>query len=139
MKKFILLLVLTSFVSCGALNSANPNADRWIERTILPSQVTSAYNTGVIFKEYLKTGNYESYSVGGVIDDPDSTYYYNLLWDSFGWDRISEDQFEERTPNRNRPKKSNLYINIKKGVAVYLYPDKGFNAFRVTLNNKSKD
>ena len=139
MKKVVFFLVCSFLVSCGSLKSTNPNTDRWIERTILPSQVTT---NGIFFKEDIRTDVYntsfESYSVGGYIDE-DGTYYYNLLWDSFGWDRISGEQFEERTPNRKRPKKGSLYVNMKKGVAVYLYPDKGFNAFRVTLNPKSND
>ena len=131
MKKFILLLVLNSFVSCGALNSANPNADRWIERTVLPSQVRTSAE--VIFKEYLKTGNYESYSVGGYIDDPDSTYYYNSLWQDLNWYKNTEGGWSAPAGSK-RPKEGYLYINLKKQVAVYFYPGKDtFNTFRVTL------
>ena len=136
MKKFILLLVLTSFVSCGSLKTANPNADRWIERTVLPSQVST--RVAIIFKEDLKTGIYESYSVGGYIDDPDSTYYYNSLYQDFNWYKNAEGGWSAPGGSK-RPKEGYLYINLKKRVAVYFYPKEGFNTFRVTLNPKSND
>ena len=38
-------------------------------------------------------------------------------------------------PGTHRPKAGHIYINLKRGVAVYFYSDKTFDSFRVKVND----
>ena len=133
MKKLVFFLVCSFLVSCGSLKSTNPNTDRWIERTILPSQVTT---NGIFFKEDIRTDVYntsfESYSVGGYIDE-DGTYWYNILMQDFGWTKNIDGDWSSVGSDFTRIKRGYLYINLKKRVAVYIN-EAGFYSFRVTIN-----
>ena len=141
MKKIILLLFvisLTGNISCRSLKTTDPNADRWIERTVPPSQVTTS--GAIIFEEDIRTDIYntsfESYSVGGYIEE-DATYWYNILMQDLGWRKNLEGDWSSVGSDYTRVKRGYLYINLKKRVAVYFYPKDTFGTFRVTLNPKS--
>ena len=139
-KKFILLLVLTSFVSCGSLKSTNPNADKWIQRTLPPSQVNTI--GAIFYKENLKGDGYntpfESFSVGGYIGE-DETYWYNILMQDLGWRKNIEGGWTSVGSDYTQIKRGYLYINLKKRVAIYIHPENTFNGFRVALNPKSEN
>ena len=60
MKNLLILFAsITILMSCAPLNiTANPNVDKWIERTIPPSQVTTS--GAMFFEEDLKTDIYNT-------------------------------------------------------------------------------
>ena len=131
MKKLILLLFipLVTFMGCGALNYIPDNygvVKGWGYKEMPPSQVTTSGATFYTVKLSTK-----SYSVGGMIGDPDSTFYYEALMQDFGWTRQG-DEFEGLYTTT--PKRGHLYFDLKRGVAVYFYPKTSFNVFRVTLD-----
>ena len=145
MKKLLLLLLFIPFAftlnSCAPLNiTANPNVDKWIERTIPPSQVTTS--GAMFFEEDLKTDIYNtsfvSYSVGGYIQGEDATYWYNKLYQDYGWRTNIDGGWSQISIDSPRIKKGYLYINLNKRVAVYMYTE-GFRSFRVTLNEKTTE
>ena len=145
MKKLLFLLLFIPFAftlnSCAPLNiTANPNVDKWIERTIPPSQVTTS--GAIFFEEDLKTDIYNtsfvSYSVGGRIEGDDSTYWYNKLYQDYGWRTNIDGDWQQISIDSPRIQKGYLYINLNKRVAVYMYPE-GFRSFRVTLNEKETE
>ena len=145
MKKLLLFIPIVMMLnSCGPslylqdLNQggyANIDADRWIERTIPPSQISTLGD--MFFEEKLSKGG-SSFSVGGLIEE-DETYWYNTLMQDLGWRTNTEDGWTQTKTTSKRIKRGYLYINLKKLVAVYFYPDEAgkgptFNAFRVTIN-----
>ena len=140
MKKLVFFLACSFLVSCGSLKTTNPNVDKWIERTLPPSQVTTS--GAIFFEEDIKADVYntpfESYSVGGYIGE-DETYWYNILMQDFGWRKDIDGDWSSVGSDYTRVKRGYLYINLKKRVAVYFHPVDTFNAFRVTLNPKSND
>ena len=141
MKKLLLFIPIVLMLnSCGPslylqdLNQggyANVDADRWIERTIPPSQVTK--NGDMFFEEKLSRGG-SSFSVGGHIKE-DETYWYNTLMQDSGWRTNTEDGWSQTKETSKRIKRGYLYINLKKRVAVYMHDDDTFNTFRVTIND----
>jgi|SaaInlLV_10m_DNA_1039704.scaffolds.fasta_scaffold90740_1 hypothetical protein len=141
MKNYLFLLLIPfafTLNSCGALSTTpSPTLDRWIERTIPPSQVTSS--GAMFFEEDLTKDIYNdsfvSYSVGGYIEGDDGKYWYNQLMQDLGWRTNLEGNWSAVNTNSTRVKNGYLYINLKKRVAVYIR-DEGFSAFRVTLNER---
>ena len=136
MKKLLLFIPIVLMLnSCGPslylqdLNQVDADADRWIERTIPPSQVTTS---GDMFLEEKLSRGGSSFSVGGYIDE-DSTYWYNQLYQDSGWRANTKGGWTSIGTNYTRIKKGYLYINLKKRVAVYI-SEAGFNSFRVTIN-----
>jgi hypothetical protein len=95
----------------------------------------------MFFEEDIRTDIYntsfESYSVGGFIDE-DGKYWYNILMQDLGWRKKVNGNWGSVGSNYTRVKDGYLYINLNKRVAVYISYD-GFRAFRVTLNPKSND
>ena len=99
----------------------------WGYKEMPPSQVTT----------YTIKLSDKSYSVGGYIDDPDATFYYNALWQDLGWIREG-DEFTANAGS-HRPKRGYLYFHLKREVAIYFYPKGTFNAFKVTLNTSKEE
>ena len=110
---------------------ANIDADRWIERTIPPSQISTLGD--MFFEEKLSKGG-SSFSVGGLIEE-DETYWYNTLMQDLGWRTNTEDGWTQTKTTSKRIKRGYLYINLKKRVAVYIHAGNTFNSFRVTIND----
>ena len=147
MKKLLLLLFFIPFAltlnSCDALytgQSPTVNSNKWIERTIPPSQVTTS--GAMFYEEELKTDMYNTvggtFSVGGYIEE-DGTYWYNQVMQDLGWRTNTEGGWSSVGSNYTRIKRGYLYINLKKRVAVYFYEGSTFNAFRVTINEKETE
>ena len=147
MKKLLLLLLFIPFAlllnSCDALytgQSPRVNSDKWIERTLPPSQVTA--NGSMFYEEELKTDMYNTvegtFSVGGYIEGEDGKYWYNQLMQGLGWRTNLEGNWSAVGTNYTRVKNGYLYINLKKRVAVYIR-DEGFSAYRVTINEKTTE
>ena len=141
MKKLLLFIPIVLMLnSCGPslylqdLNQggyANIDADRWIERTIPPSQISTLGD--MFFEEKLSKGG-SSFSVGGLIEE-DETYWYNTLMQDLGWRTNTEDGWTQTKTTSKRIKRGYLYINLKKRVAVYIHAGNTFNSFRVTIND----
>ncbi len=133
MKKLILLLFIPLAITlngCSSLGGTTAWSGNWIEKEMPPSQVVT---NGDIFAEY-KLSNGKTCSVGGYIDDPDASYYKNLLWQDFGWTLKAEGNWTAPYNARER-KLGHLYINVKRGVAIYFYADRKWNVFRVKVND----
>tara|TARA_B100000780_G_scaffold249764_1_gene195628 strand:- start:5223 stop:5639 length:417 start_codon:yes stop_codon:yes gene_type:complete len=136
MKKLLLFIPIVLMLnSCGPslynqdlIQSGYADADRWIERTIPPSQISTLGD--MFFEEKLSRGG--SFSVGGLIDE-DSTYWYNTFMQDSGWRTNQKDGWTSIGTNYTRIKKGYLYINLKKQVAVYI-SESGYYSFRVTIN-----
>ena len=60
----------------------------------------------------------------------DGAYYYNQLYRSYGWTPASGGEFIG-SPYSAIPSRSTLHISIKRGVAIYLYPDAHFSVFGI--------
>ena len=146
MKKlaYILIALLTiNLTSCGSSRVSDYSYIKgWAYKEIPPSQVSTSADS--FYEGKLSDG--KIISVGGYIDDPDSTFYYTALWQDLGWSRVSKtesdgylnpegDKFTANAGS-HRPKRGHLYINLERGVAVYFYPDKAFNCFRVKVYPK---
>lgn len=130
MKKLLLFIPIVLMLnSCGPLSQTSYGDNRWIERTIPPSQVTTSGD--VFFEQQLSDGR--TFSVGGYLEQ-DGTYWYNTLMQDLGWRTNSEGGWTQSTVNTPKIKRGYLYINIKKQVAVYFYEGTTFSSFRVTIN-----
>ena len=133
----------------------------WAYREMPPSQVVT--NGEVFYEGKLSDG--KTFSIGEYIGEPDATYYYNTLWQDLGWALVSKASpvpiaqteivvnttsdilniSEDKTikegnqftayAGTHRPKVGHIYINLKRGVAVYFYSDKTFDSFRVKVND----
>ena len=133
MKKLLTLLLLATFLSCGSIYMPQDyGMERgWGYKEFPPSEI---YTVGTIYEGKLSYG--KTFTVGGKIDDPDATYYYNALMQDFGWTRKG-DEFEGYSATT--PKRGRLYINLKREVAVYFYPETSFNVFRITINTPAEE
>lgn len=98
----------------------------WGWKEMPPSQVTTSGDTF-----YTINLSDKSYSVGGMIENPDATYYYNALMQDFGWTRKGD---EFTGLNTTYVKRGRLYFHLKREVAIYFYPKTSFNVFRLTLD-----
>jgi len=100
----------------------------WGYKEIPPSQVTTSGATFYTVKLSTK-----SYSIGGKIEDPDATFYYNTLMQEFGWFKKTNGNWGAEY-NAERVKDGNVYFDLKRGVAVYMYPKGTFGVFKATLD-----
>ena len=144
MKKVLLLLlfipILISLNSCGSMasfNTATVNTNLWIEKGMLPSQLLS---NGDVFLEGKLSDGY-TYSVfSDDTIDTDSGYYYNSIMQDFGW-AYNGNKWQDVSGFARRIKYGALYVNPRKRVAVYIYPERIYSAFKVKIsgNPKSED
>ena len=138
MKKLLLisaLFLLNTFLGCNSmyLPIDYGTIKGWGYKEMPPTQVTTS---GFTFHT-IKISSNESYSVGGYIADPDATFYYNALYQDLGWNRDTDGNWESY--DAPRLKRGHLYFDLKRGVAIYFYPDKTFNAFKVTRNTSTEE
>ena len=99
---------------------------KWYPLDMRPSQIK---RDGSIFYT-TRLNNTEGISIyrDESLND-DETYYYNQLMESFGWTRDG-DGFKGSHEAIN-PSRGILYVSIRRGVAVYLYPDNTFAVYKV--------
>ena len=162
----VFIPIAISLTSCGSVSvtpfEKYAYIKSWAYREMPPSQVVT--NGEVFFEGKLSDG--KTFSIGEKIDDPDATHYYNALWQDLGWALVSKASpvpiaqteivinttsditniTEDKTikegnqftayAGTHRPKAGHIYINLKRGVAVYFYSDKTFDSFRVKVNPK---
>ncbi len=133
MKRLFTFFLLATFLSCGSIYMPQDyGMERgWGFKEIPPSEI---YTVGTIYEGKLSYG--KTFTVGGNIQDPDATYYYNILMKDFGWTREGDKftGYYGTTPTRGR-----LYINLKREVAIYFYPKETFDVFRITINTPEED
>ena len=130
MKKLVLLLFISilTFSSCGSSSSLKGSANtwNWYGVGMRPSQLSSDgsvfYRAQVDDEEYIEVYFDKSLST-------DATYYYNQLWQQYGWSRNGDTW--SASQYANRPNSAVLHISVKRGVAVYIYPESKFRVFRV--------
>ena len=130
MKKLILLLFipLLTFMSCGVASSLQGSAtsSNWYPVNMKPSQVISDgtvfYSQKVDDTEYIEVYYDSDLAVDG-------TYYYNQLMASYGWSRSGN--MMTASQYASRPRYAALHISIKRGVAIYMYPEAEFRVFKV--------
>lgn len=124
---FSVLLIVVGFYSCATYSSAT--ARNWKEFQMPPSQIIR--NGDVFFEGRLTVGSgFNVFSDEKV--DIDAKYYYTMLMQDFGWSKKSDETWT--APYNARDKKlGHLYVNPKKGVAIYFYPDRNYSAFKVNI------
>lgn len=142
MKKILLLLFVSlfTFSSCGTALSLKGSDDtsKWYRYQVgmKPSQLSS--NGSVFYRAQINNDEYiEVYYDKSL--SADATYYYNQLLQQYGWtrngDAWSASQSDIRPSSVSqysiRPSRSVLHISVKRGVAVYIYPDSFFRVFKV--------
>ena len=138
MKKLIFLLffipIAITLNSCGSVPMFNDYGyiKGWAYREMPPSQIVK--NGDSFFEGKLSNGKTYSVFADETIDS-DTKYYYNALYQDLGWYSKDEDTWSAPAGS-HRPMRGRLYINLKRGVAVYLYPETTFASFKVKVNPK---
>ena len=128
---FIALLTI-NLTSCGSVRVSDYSYLKgWAYKEIPPSQVRTSPDS--FYEGKLSDGRI--FSVGGYVDESDNKYYYNALYQDLGWYSKDEDTWSGPAGSP-RPKLGHLYINIKRGVAVYFYPKGTFDSFKVKVYPK---
>lgn len=132
MKHFILAIVITlfcssCFVGCAVYSTATSN--KWLEYELPPSKILN--NGAVFFEEKLSDGSNFSVFYDSEIEK-DGEFYYAILMQDLGWTRNGDTW---SAPQSSRTvKRGHIYINPKRGVAIYFYPEKHFSAFRASIS-----
>ena len=131
MKKLFLLLVLVSLSSCGIANSLDRSAKNWnwYPVEMRPSQVSA--DGSVFYLHTLKNGETVSVYFDSSLSS-DAMFYRNQLWEQYGW-TMRADGYATADAYAQSPSLSTLHISIKRGVAIYLYPDGEFDLFRISV------
>lgn len=129
LKNLTLILLFPLLTGCATAFSLKQtvNGNAWYAVSMKPSQV---YLDGsIIYSNQL--GDNEFIEV--YYDDAlavDGSYYYNQLYESYGWTPTSGGEFIGWQYS-GIPSRSTLHISIKRGVAIYLYPDDQFSVFGI--------
>jgi len=135
MRNLLLLLFIPIAItlnSCSSLGGTTAWSGNWIEKEIKPSQIVK---NGDVFAEYkLSNGRTCSVFADATIDS-DARFYHTMLWQDFGWTLKNDKTWTAPSSARER-KLGHIYINIKRGAAVYYYPDRNYSAFKVQVNPK---
>ena len=140
MRKYLLLLLIPfalSLNSCGSFatfSNSSPNSNTWVEQQMLPSQIKR--NGDVFFEEELYDKSTFSVFSDDIIDIDQYVYYRRLMQD-FGW-TSNGDKWDATVYNR-KPNWGSLYVNLKKRVAIYIYPEGTFAAFKVRVYKKTTE
>lgn len=131
MKKLLLLLFIPLLSGCGAALSIKQtvNGNGWYPVSMRPSQIS--LNGDAIYANELNDNEFiEVYFDDSLVID--GAYYYNQLLASYGWTptgggKIVASQYS------TLPSFSTLHISIKRGVAIYIYPDEGYDIFGLRI------
>ena len=129
-------LILTIFIaliinSCDSYSTyATSTSNVWLEFELPPSRILN--NGDVFFESTLSDGTKISvYSDREITKD--ASYYQTLLWQDFGWTLKNDKTWEGPAGSRQR-KHGYIYVNPRRGVAVYFYPERTYEAFKAKLN-----
>ena len=128
MKKLLYFFLFATLLGCGVASNLQSSAkgSGWYPVNMKPSQVETDgsvfYSQKVDDTEYIEVYYDSSLYVDG-------TYYYNQLMASYGWSRSGN--IMTASAYASRPRYAALHISVKRGVAIYMYPDAEFRVFRV--------
>ena len=124
---FVFIAFLTiCVVSCAVYTTATTN--RWLEYELPPSKITK--NGKEFYEGKLSSGSRFSVFYDDEIDN-DGEYYYAMLMQDWGW-RRNGDTWSAPQGSR-REKRGHIYVNPSRRVAVYFYPEREYNAFKVSI------
>ena len=129
LKNLSLILLFPLLTSCAAAFNINQtvNGDSWYPVNLRPSQITLD-GSKIYSNQISENGFIEVYYDDAL--DVDGEYYYNQLYESYGWTSASGGEFIGSSYSAI-PSRSTLHISIKRGVAIYLYPDARFSVFGI--------
>ena len=133
MKKIRTIKFLTIFLASILLHSCattytTVSTNKWLEYELPPSKIVK--NGSVFFEGNLSDGSKFSVLYDDTIDN-DGEYYYAILMQDWGW-RRNGDTWSAPQGSRNI-KRGHIYFNPSRRLAVYFYPEKHFNAFKVAI------
>ena len=128
-KKWLFILLIPLLTGCAAAFSVNQtvNGNSWYPVSMKPSQISLdgriIYSNQFTDNELIEVYYNETLVVDG-------SYYYNQLYKSYGWTPTSGGEFIGSQYSAI-PSRSTLHISVKRGVAIYLYPDDHFTIFGI--------
>ena len=127
MKKLLLLLFIPLLSGCGAALSIKQtvNGNGWYPVSMRPSQI-SLNGDGFYANELNDNEFIEVYFDDSLVID--GAYYYHQLLASYGWTPTSGGKIVA-SQYSTLPSRSTLHISVKRGVAIYLYPDEVYDIF----------
>ncbi|MFN3528595.1 MAG: hypothetical protein ACK417_01565 [Bacteroidia bacterium] len=121
-------IFVVSILLYGCASYATMNTNKWLEFELPPSKVVK--NGSVFFEGKLSDGSNFSVFYDNEIDE-DGTHYYTMLMQDWGW-RRDGNTWSAPQGSRNI-KRGHIYVNPSRRVAVYFYPERQFNAFKVSI------
>lgn len=128
MIRFLTILLTGILLHSCATTYTTVSTNRWLEYELPPSKI--AKNGSVFFEGNLSDGSKFSVFYDDTIDI-DGEHYYAMLMQDLGW-RRNGDTWSAPQGSR-RTKRGYIYINPSRRVAVYFYPEKQFNAFKIKI------
>ena len=135
MKNYVKILVITfmtiNFNSCVVYSTINTTS--WLEYELPPSRIVK--NGDVFFGGKFSDGNHFYVFYDSQIKE-DESYYYNMLYQDFGWRTKDDDTWTGSQYNR-RHKVGCIYINPQRNAAVYFWPRGTYSAFKVGFKDSS--
>ena len=126
---FGIIIVSVIFIM-GCASFSTVNTDRWIAFELPPSRIN--YTGDTIMTGRLSDGTTFYVFYDSSIDD-DARFYYHLLMQSFGW---RHDGHGWVGPQSARDiKRGHIYINPRRQVGIYFFPQGEYEAFKVRFDN----
>lgn len=131
MKKILILFSLFFIISCGVTYNLQNTVNNytWFAVDMKPSQVTDG--GAVFYSQTLKSGEIVSVYYDDALYE-DANYYRNQLWESYGW-TVGTNSQATASAYASKPSNSTLYISVKRGVALYIYPDGQFQIYKARI------
>ena len=133
LKNLSLILLFPLLTSCASAFSLKEtvNGNAWYAVSMKPSQIS--LDGSIIYSNQLSENEFIEVYYNHALD-VDGYYYYNQLYKSYGWTPTSGGEFIGSQYSAI-PSRSTLHISIKRGVAIYLYPDDQFTVFGIRQIN----
>jgi hypothetical protein len=133
-KKLGLGIIFTVFIfwmtGCATFHTVNSNT--WIDYEIPPSKIN---HRDIILQSQLNDGSKFSVFYDKELDS-DSSYYYSLLMQDFGW-HLNGDKWSGPVLDVRRPEIGKLYLNPRRKVAIYFYPRETYDVFKVEFEDRT--
>jgi hypothetical protein len=126
---FALFFAVSAIILSGCASLSTANTNRWLEYELPPSKINYSGNNLMEVKLFDGSTCYVFYD-----DDigKDSDYYYSLLMQDFGWN-LNGDKWSGPVLEVRQTKLGHMYLNPKRQVAVYFYPNGNYDAFKVKI------
>lgn len=130
MIRFLMIVFSINLLISCATPFTTATSNRWVVYELPPSNLKT--NGSVFFEGNLSDGTKFSVFFDASID-MDGEHYYAMLMQDWGWSR-SGNTWSAPQGSRN-VKRGYIYINPRRGVAVYFYPEKHFSAFKLSMKS----